>query len=298
MKVSTIYHQGSSFHREDGYGIISDLIFFVLDGVSEPYGPQKPQRLIGELSGGELVSRLTENWIGWNKTDDLPLLAKKLNKYIKRCLDNADFVPSPGKLPGATFVITKINQETVEILQAGDCFALWETTDGNIQVTTNQVRAHDVKMNDLILDIQRREAAECFGVDLEKATPDEHRTIRGAMWNRFCPILEEAREMDVNNPENPQGYGLLNGQPELEKMWFYTTMPLKSVKTILLFSDGMVPWNLMKDKTDEKVAQIVLDIYRRGGLAKMLLWARGIEEQVKGVNYIDNAEATAIAIEF
>ena len=54
----------------------------------------------------------------------------------------------------------------------------------------------------------------------------------------------------------------------------------------------------MKDKTDEKVAQIVLDIYRRGGLAKMLLWARGIEEQVKGVNYIDNAEATAIAIEF
>lgn len=298
MRISTIYNQGSSFRREDGHRVISDSIFFVLDGVSEPYSPRSPQRLISDLSGGELVSRLAEDWTGWDKADYLPVLAGKLNEHIKKCLSNVGFVHTPGKLPGATFAFAKTDTEVVEILQAGDCFALWETVAGKIHITKNQVRLHDLKMNETILRLQREISLELFCIELEKTTNMQHERIRTEMWDRFCPILEEARETNTNNPDNPKGYGLLNGQPELKRMWFRTTLPLKSVKTLLLFSDGMVPWNLMKDKTDKEVAQIVIDTYQRGGLAKMLLWARGLEEQIKGVNYIDNAEATGISIEF
>ena len=52
------------------------------------------------------------------------------------------------KLAGATFAIAWLNQDYVEIVQAGDCFALFVEKDGSIGITRNQVRYHDGEMND------------------------------------------------------------------------------------------------------------------------------------------------------
>ena len=70
------------------------------------------------------------------------------------------------------------------------------------------------------------------------------------------------------------------------------------LQAILLFSDGMVPWETMKEMDDEEIAQRVWSDFQEGGLPHLLQIARGIEKHVEVLNYTDSAEATAIAIEF
>jgi hypothetical protein len=70
------------------------------------------------------------------------------------------------------------------------------------------------------------------------------------------------------------------------------------LKAILLFSDGMVPWEKMRGMDDKEIAQSVWCDFRKGGLPYLLQVARGIEKHVEVVNYTDSAEATGLAIEF
>jgi len=314
MKVSYLYDQGSAQYREDGLFIAGPL-FGVLDGVSAPFSPKhRPKKFLGGLSGGEMIVRVVETFVSTVTLShygeilclapmalpEQPLVKEisAANAAVRQAQkSNGVDVDDVGGLAGATFAITKVGNE-VEIIQGGDCFALWETKKGDVTITKNQVRRHDTEMNDTILRLQREVASELYSINLEEATVEQRNKIRGKMWTRFCPILKAARQEDVNNPKSSRCYALLNGQPEVTRVWFYRTLPRKNLRTLILFTDGMVPWQAIKGMSDEEIAGRVLADYREGGLPHLLRVARGIEKRVEAVNYTDSAEATAISIEF
>ncbi len=301
MKVSFLYDQGSAPYREDGL-FLAEPLFGVLDGVSAPYALAGPARKFQGMSGGEFVARTVEQCFVYLRSPKNPSalrdLVLEVNQEVRRQQQAAGVPFNAGELAGAAFAVARVGGGYVEVVQAGDCFALWAMKDGSVGITRNQVRAHDTVMNAEIEHIQRKVASELFGVVLEEATPEERSQIRGEMWNRFSPRLKEARRQDVNSPASPRGYGFMNGDPRLKEMMVFLTIPRSELRALLLFSDGMVPWEAMKGMTDEEIAHRVYTDYLEGGLAHLLRIARGIECRVANVNYMDSAEATAIALNF
>lgn len=298
MKVNFLYDMGSAQYREDGM-VADRRIFGVFDGVSAPYSGAP--ELFDGLSGGELLVRFVENSFGACDVDTDSLMSNM--KYV--CEELAYMLEEKGidvsdarQTPGTTFAVAKIFDDMIEIVQGGDCFVLVVFKDGRIEITKNHVRLHDTEMNEIILRTQREVAKEMFGIELEKAEPEQRGKIRGEMWKRFRDLLAEARRQDVNNPDSPRCYPLLNGSEVVRDLLYFHVFRREEAKTILLFSDGMVPWNAMKGMSDEEVAARVYADYKEGGLVHLLRIARGIEKKVEAVNYTDSAEATAIAIEF
>ncbi|MDP3948017.1 MAG: hypothetical protein Q8Q41_05010 [bacterium] len=305
MKVGVLYDQGSSQYREDGL-YAGTRIFGVADGVSAPYNKWNPPMLFDGQTGGEMVARVFERKLALTDRDGfagyglagLPNMARDVNFVVGEIQKGRGLsLDCPEDLAGATFAMVWVTEHEVEIIQAGDCFALWVTTGGGVGITTNQVRRHDTAMNALILNIQREIAAE-RGLDLESVDDQRRGEIRTEMWRQFYEPLKAARREDVNNPKSQRGYGLLNGQLALEQMWFHGALPRAMLKTVLLFSDGMVPWERMKDQPEVAIAKEVYQTFTSGGLSKVLGVARGIEEATKASSYANAAEATAISIEF
>lgn len=303
MKTEQLYDKGSAPYVEDGL-FLCDPFYGVVDGVSAPYGPKHPLKLTDGKSGGELVARTIEQYVQNRPQKDLKLptleqLTLEVD-YNLETIQDIHHLPT-GELSGATFAFAKVGERHVEIVQGGDCFALWKLHDGTVGITKNQVRLHDTAMNAEILRTQREVAKELFGVSLEEATQEQRGKIRGEMWNRFYFTLKEARNQDANNPASPRRYTLLNGQllqKSEEPIWFSTQLPRDQVQLLLLFSDGLIPWQVMGGMSDEQIARKVLTDYERGGLKYLLEVARGIEKCLAAVNYTDAAEATAIALQF
>lgn len=292
MKVSYVYDQGSSKYREDGI-IVGTTLFGVLDGVSEPYGPKYQLQLVNGYSSGEVIVREAERsmMLGEGEMNLKQNLANTIRRVAKLNLSI---------LSGATFAFANIVDSKLEIAQAGDCFAVVLKKDGTVFVTKNQVRAHDTKMNG---EIERLmiEVAKERGFDSLVSVPDEKTTdeIRGEMWNRFCLTLRKERVKDMNRPDmSDAAYGLLNGDQNLLRTAVFRNFEISEVSATLLFSDGMIPWNLMKSSNDQKVGEDALKIFKESGLTGLLSSARGEEEKNLKSSYTNFAEATAIAIEF
>lgn len=289
---------GSAQYREDGM-VAGRRIFGVFDGVSAPFAGSP--KLFDGLSGGELFVRFVENSFGACDASDDGLMAdmEYVQSELADMLEGVNLdVLDAGQTPGTTFAVAKIFDDIIEVVQGGDCFALVVFKDDKIEITKNHVRLHDTEMNVIILRTQREVAQELFGIELEDATSEQRGKIRGEMWKRFRDLLSEARRQDVNNPDSPRCYPLLNGSLAVIDLLYFHVFRKEEVKIILLFSDGMVPWNAMKGMSDEEVAARVYADYKEGGLTHLLRIARGIEKKVEAVNYTDSAEATAIAIEF
>ncbi len=299
MRIECLYSQGSAPYREDGL-VATRNLFGVLDGVSAPYAPKYPIKKFNGMSGGEMVSRLCERICHIQPDMNLQLLIHLLNEAVGNeqqfggvSRDDA------GELAGATFAFAQIEEQMITVLQTGDCLAVIEIKSGELVVTPNQVRHHDEQMTAQIEYIQRQVAQDLFGMLPEKVPEDKRGKVRDEMLNRFYETLQSARREAVNKPGRQQGYGLLNGQPELQYFLWEKSFWHNGVSTIILLSDGIVPWTIMRSAHDEAIGHIVFNEFRNNGLAGLLLRARGIEAQNADTAYLDHAaEATAVAIQF
>lgn len=310
-----LYDKGASPFREDG-AVVAKPYALVLDGVSAPFSNDTPAQLFGGipgkgLSGGEMVARIVEtslfttSLVQPNASLKAALLAA--NQAIGRFQAEAGLDPQDsGSLAGATFAGIKVEEELIEVISGGDVFVLVEHHNGTVALSKNQVQGHDRAMNETINSFKAEVATE-LGTTPEEAQHDKPLwgKIIGEMWNRFRIPLVEARREDVNNPHGPRGgYALLNGQSRVEHIWATQILTRSTVKSILLFSDGLVPWEgVLKNRAHDEVGSWVLDNYRAGGggedgLQRLLDIARGIEKDTFKDGYTSNAEATAIAIEF
>ena len=114
------------------------------------------------------------------------------------------------------------------------------------------------------------------------------------MWKEFLPILIEKRQANINTEQG--GFALLNGQPEFERFWQRFTLPREEMAFLVLFSDGLVPFEWTKNEL--ALAGEIVRLYKKGKLQSILGATRKIAEQKKSSSHEDYAEATAIAIEF
>lgn len=299
-----LYDPGSSRHREDGMVVVGPVedncIAGALDGVSGPHCPAHPPILFNGLTGGEMVARTVEAVFLEQGINAQPLNSLlRANSIIGghltgRGIDTYDMAD----LPGTTFAVASVTQKKVEFFQAGDALAIWRKKNGDVGVTTNQVRAHDEVMNSEIRRLMTEVAAE-KSITLTPETPKEVlKEIRDEMWNRFFDILREARRQNMNNPTSPKRYGLLCGSILFweREPWSHNVFDRDEIETILLVTDGMFPWEVMKSQSDQEIAEAALKRCDKGGLAALIMAARGIEETTQHTSYIDHGEATGVLL--
>ncbi|MBI2098816.1 hypothetical protein HYT45_00160 [Candidatus Uhrbacteria bacterium] len=257
----------------------------------------------GGMSGGEFVSRIVERQFARMSPYFTAYQAVlEANKAVWRKQRRQGATLDGGQLAGASFAVAKVAADWVTIIQGCDAFALWVMKDGSISMTEAQNEASETFLENKVVELMQEVASE-WGLDLEAIDDATRNKIRAEMWDRFYPTLIKVRREYVNNPSLRDGYALLNGQPEIEMKWFNLNLPRSEVKTLLLFTDGMVPWwGSLKGLTSEEVAWQVYETYHAGGLTGgltgLLARARRIEEKSRATSYMDAAEATAIALEF
>lgn len=288
MKVETLYDPGTATYREDLSATKSFdgfeppvLLAAVFDGVSGLYVPSEGPRLFEvrgkKITGGQVVCRIASSILSnVQPEENLESILIEMNASLKWKAKNwGFFLEQSDIIPGAAFAAAKIDDETVEIIQGADCFAVWLFKYGTIGATPNQLFRYERKLRRVITRLMKK-----------------HSGNRNEMWKEFIPIVSEARLRHVNKRG---GYALLNGQAEVRKIWQHYFLLRDEIEMLLLFTDGLVPF---KDTEEpESLGKMVVNFYRKGGLREILKRARRIEAKEATTSHIDQAEATAIAIE-
>jgi len=280
-RIEMIYSQGTAEKREDGF-IVNPPFFGVVDGFSAPYHYKMEQNFFDEMSGGEMVRQVVlETFYGAKPNSSLEDLILQVNRRIGE-IQTAQRIPIDRSdlLAGASFafVKVKVEAETIEVIQGGNCFAVWQHVSGKIGTTKNQAFYHEADAN---LEIS---------LLLEK-----HKGNRKEMWVDFYPILCKMRRRDYNNPNSETGFAVLNGQSQLAQCWQKVEIPLREIEILLLYTDGFTRLALNGEKRELK---LLVSIYQKERLNQILKETRQIETKLKKSSYIDYQEATAVAVKF
>lgn len=280
-KIETIYSQGTAEDQEDGLCVNLPLVG-VIDGLSAPFHHEMERPLFNGMSGGQMVRQeILKALYSANNDETLEKILLHANKQVGIIqsergipLDRADL------LAGACIAVARLSQNNIDIIQAGDCFAIWITNKGRIGFTKNQASLHEIEIRETWRIIQQTEGIQ-----------DRRET-----WVKFHEPLSSLRLRDINQINQSTGYGLLNGQALFEKCWQKLTIPLENLKLLILFSDGLLPLRL--DPGNEKfLAKEMIALYKQRSLKGILEETRNFEKKEKE-RHIEHGEATAIAIEF
>lgn len=279
LKVNTIFNPGTAKTIEDKF-IAQSPFFGVLDGLSGLYDPAIGPTLFDGKSGGQKVVEIIENAFSLAKeSDDLEDILKKANAAVRNfCISNNIPLDRADLLPGATFAFAKVGVDKVEIIQGGDCFAVWEKMNGEIGATPNHNFSDEEEKINILNDTIKRNNGD-----------------RNIGFKEYMPIATRLKIERVNKDQEKKSV-VLNGQTEGERLWYRNTFPRGELKNLLLFTDGMVEFEESRD--DIELAKIVLGTYHHGGLEGMLRRIRNIERSRTTTTHIAEAEATAVGVEF
>lgn len=276
--VLALYSQGTAVDQEDGF-IINEPFFGVVDGFSPPYSPTNPKILFNGLSGGEMVRRQIQS-VFYSAHPLVPLDQLLLLANDKIRLTQAQYGiynDNPGLLAGASFVFAKIEQEIIQIIQGGDCLAVWLLSSGEINSTDNQAYAHVTDNLNTIKKLMKRNQGN-----------------RRKMWDEFLPILSERRNQDCNRPTE-KGYAVLNGDPTVEQYWQTIIVPTEEVEKMILFSDGLIQYEETADMN--RLSGNLLQAYSMSGI-KDLLDRKRLQEIARSQDsYVSHEEVTAVVIQ-
>ena len=278
MYIESLSDQGTVKHAEDML-IFNPPFLGVLDGVSSLYTVQP--KMFDDLTDGQLICKIIGiAFAKAQKFSSLEHVLKMANESVRDLLqknENYDISRSE-TLPGATFSVVKINDKTIEIMQAGDALALTVLKNNKFDITKNQLLQHEAECNRIIARLMK-----------------EHDGDRKKVWEQFAPELTKLRQKHVNQTILG-GYGLLNGQYELENCWSKKLFKREEVSEIFLFTDGLISFK--ETVNPEKLAHKIIELYREGGLHNILNNTRQVEDKEKNQSHIDYAEATALIIRF
>jgi len=148
--VEMLYDPGRKdreFIEDRSFCNLSSGIFAAIDGFSAPYSDQNPPLLFNGLSGGEMVSNIVVSTLAWATSNSiLENLVIKTNEAIKIEQTNYGIrLNDAGSLAGASAIIGKIGNDQIEIIQAGDCYAVWSFNGGPIAFTKNKIYETDLQ---------------------------------------------------------------------------------------------------------------------------------------------------------
>ena len=278
-----LYHRGTTIICEDGFWPYPPIVG-VWDGFSAPYCQTRPPHLFeGSKTGGRVAKDAILNALANHRESDAGIedIVRQANASMRVVWDTAGIpLSDASQLGGATFVLAHIQPAEilcpVEILQGGDCYAVWVEKSGEVGITPNLVRPYELNLRKRIAELMNFTDGN-----------------RQKMWELFYPALCASRQTGTNTKD---GYAVLNGQPAVSNWWRKVTLPAAELSLLLLFSDGLVPFRETEDEA--RLAQTVVNLYRNGGLHEILAWTRCIEEEEANRFHQTFAEATALAIGF
>lgn len=280
MKVKVLYDQGSARISEDGIIFQPPFYFGVTDGITGVYLPDEGPKLFHGMTGGQLASH-TISYVFRAASPERSFLGdllRRANNIIREDIEaNKLSLEESEFLPSAAFVVVSINDATIEILQGGDCLAIWQMKDGTIGGTPNKTYIYEKDLLRIIAELM-----------------EKHQKDRQKMWEEFRPILEKKRRANINTKQG--GFALLNGQPKFKKFWQKFTLPKDKIHLLVLFSDGFVPFEWTQNEV--AMAGEIIRLYRKGELYSVLEGTRFVADLKKSSSHEDYPEATAIAIEF
>ena len=280
MKVQKLFDQGDAKIIEDG-SFMCYPFFGVLDGVSPSYTPKEGPKKYCRLSGGQMVVEIVANTFSLlsKKFLDLDFTLQKANDAVRKwaLLPNLP-IEQTDKLPATALAVAFIEEEFINIIIAGDCIAIWQMKDGKTGASENRTFFSEKEQEDKFAELMRKYDGN-----------------RQKCWEEFIPFQDWSYRT-YRNKLVPNGFGVLNGQPEfcqlLQRYCFFK----EEIKTLILATDGFVPMEMTKNS--DLLSKKVLESYALGGLPKLLSDTRLAEKAKHGTSWTTDREATAIAIEF
>ena len=284
-RVETIFSQGTSRYREDGL-FVNPPFFGVVDGLSAPHNPVKGGPLLfDEMSGGEMVRKVVlENFYLAPKDPPLRRVLIRANQQVGEIQKERGIpISRSDLLAGVSFACLKIEEKSLKVIQAADCFAVW-TLRNEYHIRT--------------IGATRSQVSYEFGLEIRGMIAQlmaKHSHNRDLIWDDFIPIISMQRYRDVNK-KVPTGYALLNGQAALLRCWQEQEVPLQNLELVILFSDGFIPF--AETANELEMAKKVINLYRKSGLSGVLEGTRKAESKKSKESHIAQTEATAVAIEF
>lgn len=289
MRITALYDQGTAEFLEDKV-ILHLPIVGVADGVSGVYSPAKGPRFFGARTGGQEVVSLVDKISLERSQSQEPLkdIVFEMNQAVAEFArreaipqDRADL------LPGVTLALAKIDKEKVQILQIGDAAALWEDKQGKIDIITGQGSDYNNALEQAFENLMKK-----------------HSRDRSAAWDEFLPILSDMRIRHINtgvfwgvDMYRHRVVGLLNGQDGFEERFRSGTASRDEIRRLLLFTDGFFFSHREALSVKDKAGWL-LEVYKEGGLQAILSHTRRQEAGFAAQRHIDQAEASAVAIEF
>lgn len=213
----TLLEQGSGSVNEDTLAIGEDC-YVVCDGATT-ISPGQGGR---EKSGGLLAASIAARVLSRNSSLPLFELAKRANREISEAMAQAgvDF-RARENLWSTSFAAVRVNGETIEWCQTGDCLIMLISDDGTSKLLTPQ-SDHD------------RETLRQW----KQVGAKVHTTIHETLTDQIAAVR---RRMNVT-------YGVLNGEPEAFEYIAAGREKAKHISDILLFSDGLFPPSEDPDK--------------------------------------------------
>lgn len=274
-----MYDQGSAKITEDGFVFNPPCYFGVSDGISGIYTPEEGPMMFNGKTGGQLASHAISFAFGRSLVAEEPLKISLdyANNLIRRVSQKKGLsIEKSELLPSATFCIAGVDNQKINIVQGGDTLAVWKTRDGKIGGIPNLIFEYEQRQTSMIAKLM-----------------EKHKGNRQKMWEEFRPYLIEDRRKNINAFK---GFSIINGQPWFKDHLQEFTLPRESIAKLIIFSDGLVPF----EKTAHlmEMAKFVLGLYEIRGLSHILEITRGIADENKESSHEDYPEATAIAIEF
>jgi len=267
MKVSSITDQGVGQINEDVI-LTSKNVLGVFDGATSL---NKYVDSDGK-TGGFLAATIAKEVFAKEDHESLKDAAHKVNRSLKETMVAAGVDPTSAADHWRTAAaVVKVKGELIEWLVIADSVVLFIFDDDTFELAT-PIKSHDTKVL-----MKWKELAE-----------QEMLNIRERLINDLIRLRE--------NSLSPQG--VLNGSAESEKFFKTGERPLKGVKHILLFTDGLFPPNEdPRQPTD--FAQIV-EMFLRGGLEEAKDTIRSLEKSDphcwKYPRYKQHDDIAAIAI--
>lgn len=278
-RILALFDKGDAKYQED-FLILSNPFFGVLDGVSAIYDPAVgPKIYHNQYTGAQMVGRIVCSvFANAAETESLERLMYQANQNVRNfALQNALPTDDASRLPGVAFAITKISSQWIEIIQGGDCFAVWVKTSGKIGCTPNQCL------------LGERQGQNVFRKLMAKYQGDRTRA-----WQDYVPHFA-ARQKELANNPLVGGLALLNGQDTVFTSARRWTFHREEIRLLLLFTDGVIPFP--DTENAERLGKMVINRFREGGLLGILHHARKYESNNKKDSHVDHAEASAIGIE-
>lgn len=260
--------------------------FAVWKGMDEVHGPDKQKREFdyhGQKISGKAVIESTILWTikesdpGWSSRELIICINNRIQDMQTQYglpLDRAD------ELPGARIVVAKKCGDHFEVAYVGDCFALG-VSDADILMTENQAYQYDYDRYAEIDMFFAQEAGD-----------------KTKIWRAFMPVLAQARRVHINNPDSDKGFGVLNGQKQLEKMISALEVPMAGLRYLMLGNMGLTPWALQKDQSRKSVGRFLHDKYGTWGPKTLINTIRHIEASTQ-VTHVrtSNADLAGLVIE-